>query len=676
MSRNKSNGLHGYQSNQSRILTINVFLLLCIWCPLVIIVVLYSWLGEKQLLYFDIWVFGVAGFWIIYQFFFRSNEHISLIKTYFNFLIIFVLFFSIFQWLPLPANVIKLFSPKIWYDTQMIMTNVPWIFDTSHGATLSYCNDKSFLFSMHGIACMVFFLLLVHTIKTRFQLNLILNSLLGAMFIGTIVGCFFFYDWSQTKPIPSVSHHTVIILHLMIPMSLGLLMTYYRQTKKPVFKTFFYSMKMTFKHLIAGQHAPLMKIALGMIILIGCIFISNSFGLKIISLSVSLLIGGGLLTNKKKLRSWVIIWCGAGLAVGIYALMSNSTQAPRLLDSLMTSTARDYPLTGIGYGALPLVASKYSDWVCNGEPFQYNQYSGWIKLLLEFGLIGTVLWIVSLLIFILRMNNMWLKRQSSFSNGWALGLMMGLISVGLFGIGYGFGNIYITLPIIAAVAACGFLVLHAGHHTSRQPFFYRTISFQRKSWKAFTIVTLLLIFILMGMIRILVINNSTNLSSEFVMLSSERECLYQLKKNMFKPYLWFDMAKKYRLQTEDPLNHVKIYLPRADVCYEIACYLSPNNSQMILDAAKYWVFRSQMLEKQSKKSFSNSVFIIPKTQEEGILNFQKKFRTILEKHPEKLKRVIDAVWQGYPSDVIVLGAIPENQTLKQAALEYVLLSKK
>lgn len=662
----------------AKLFTTNLIILLCIWIPLFIIIGIYPWLCDRQLIFFDAWIYLISIYWIMYQFFFRSNDQMLLIKTYFNAFIFLIPVFLIIQCLPMPANVVKLFSPKIWFDTQLMMNHAPWIFNSSCGwANLTYFPDQSLLLTIHSIACLMLFFLIVHTIKTRFQLNLFLNCLLGALVIGTVGGSLFCFDWKKNTIIPLVSHHMAIMMHLMIPLSLGLIMTYYRQTKKPVFKTAFYSIQTTLKNLIAGQQASLMKIALLMTIFFGGIFISNSFGLKLFSLSISVFIGGILLFNKKKMRSLIIVWCGLGLVLGLYALISNPTDSNISLNQVISSVAKDYPLTGLGFGALPIVVSKYSDIILNTQFLYENQYSGWLKLLAEIGLLGIGLWLFSVVVFTLRMYNMWLKRHSAFSSGWASGIMMAFIGLFFFGIGYGFGNIYIVLPTIAALAACGFLVLHAGHHTSRQPFFYRTVSIHRNNLRTRFAAIMFLVLLVTGITQLFFLRDAAPLSCKsFDELSSEKECIQLLKNNRFNACLWFETARWYRLQNKDPLNHINVLLPRADVCYEMSCYLSPKNDNIIFNTAKYWVFRSQMLDNKSKQALSDRQLRIPITKQQAILHFQNKFQTILKKHPERLSHVVDTIWEWYQIDSIVLGAISEKQPqLKQAALEYVLLNK-
>ncbi|MBF0449523.1 MAG: hypothetical protein HQK75_02370 [Candidatus Magnetomorum sp.] len=661
--------------SQSNPLTTNLILLMCLWVPLNIIIALYPFINDTPLIFFDVWIFFIFGYWIAYQVFFRSNDQMMIIRTYFNYFVVLIPCTLMFQCLPIPAHAIKLLSPKTWLDAQLITIQAPWIFKISHGwGNLTYFSDKTLLLSNHGIACVMLFLLLVHTIKTRVQLSIILYSLLGALIAGTIAACLFFYDWEQKKSFSSMNHHIAIMIHIMIPMCLGLLMTYYRQSKKPVFKTFFYSIKMTFNHLVSGQHANLMKVALMMMIFFGFVLLSNSFGLKLLSLGISIFLGGVLFINKKKMRSQVFVWCILGLGTGIYALVSNHSLTNFSFNSLISSVAKDYPLTGIGFGALPIVISKYADLDCNSQTFHGNLYSGWLKLLAEMGLISMGICLSSLFLFIFRMYGMWIKRQNSYSNGWALGILTALVGVGLFGIGYGFGNPYIVLPVITAVAACGFLVLHAGHHSSRRPFFYRTLSIQRKHWQTRFISALLLIFVIVGMGQLIFYTKISNY--EPVDTYSETERIQQIKRNMFNPYLWHDMAKWYRTQDKDPVNHMKLYLPHADVCYEIASFLAPKNTQIVLDTALYWVWRSQMLETLSTTSLSETQQRIPKTQDQGIRYFQNKFQTVLNQNPDKIKFIVDAIWEWYESDTIVLDAIPEkSKKLRQVALEYVLLHK-
>ncbi|KPA09585.1 conserved hypothetical protein, membrane [Candidatus Magnetomorum sp. HK-1] len=656
----------------------NLIILICLCAPLNTTFVFYPWLTDSVLILLDLWIFIIFGFWIISQFFFSTKDHVTLIKTYIHYFIVFIFFLLLIYCFPIPADVLKILSPKLWSDTQWIIMQAPWIFEMSQGwGHLSYNFYRSLFFSIHGIACCMLFLLFVHTIKTQLQLSFIIYSLIVALTTGTLAACLFFYDWTHSTNFTPVHHHMTIILHVIIPMCLALITTHYRKTKKPVFKTIFYSIKITFKNLIGGQHANLMKITLILILIFSFILLSNDFGLRLISLSLSILLGGLLLSNKKKMRSLVIVWGLVGSGIAVYALISEPITSPRSMDSLMTSIAKDYPITGVGLGALPAICSRYSNIEFHSEIFYDNHYSAWLRLLIEIGFLGVGLCLTTFLMFIFRMYTMWIKRQNSYSSGWALGIMVSLASIGLFGIGYGFGNSYIVLPLISTLAACGFLVLHAGHQSARQPFFYRTILIQRKSWQMLLFSVLFLICFIIFITQLFSIKNTEQKTFELSNIQVETECIRKLKKNMFQANLWHDLAKLYRKYDKDTLNQIKIYLPRADICYETACYLAPQNINIIFDAAKYWIWRSQTFKKSENSTDLSNQDIIPKTQEAGIRLFQKKFKKILDQEPKKLKLIVDAIWEWYKSDIIVLDSLPEkSKQLKQTALEYVLLHKK
>jgi len=659
-----------YLSNQHSKTLLTLFICLCV--PLIILFALYPWFCQSRLPYLDIWIFFLFGCWLIYQFFFRSNEEIILIKSYLDGFMVLIPCLLIFLCLPLPAHALRLLSSRLFMDTKWIATQADWIFDSGYGwCHISYWPQQSIQFAMHGIANLFIFFLIIHTVKSRFQLNIFLYSLSGSLIVGTLAGCLFFYDWSGTTSFVCVNHHMALILNMLIPLCLGVLMSFYKKTRKPVFKTFSYSLKVSLKNLLWGEQAILTKIALIFFLLFGFLLFARPFGLKMLALSIALILGGTLLTGKTKLRSLFLVWSVVGFFIGIYALTSNAVSRSDPINHLLVKIFKDYPITGVGSGALSMVWSKYSDIASNDQVFQA---SAWLKFLAEYGLLGMGFWLCVIAAFIIRMKNMWHKRQRLYNVGWGLGIMMALIATGIFGVGYHFGNPYIIMPVVYSLAACGFLVLHAGHSSSRQAFFYRNVVIQRNSWGSLVTIGLILILIIIGIFQLILSSWTNNANFDQFQAQTESDMIQTMKNNKFNAILWHHMAQWYQQQDADAVNYMKTYLPRADICYEIASYLAPNNNRIVFDAAQYWVWRSNILGNEHPANQNNKA--APETREQAILLFQKKFRSILNRQPDQIKPVVDAIWQWYSDDIIVLDAIPEKpKHLKQTALEYVLLQK-
>jgi len=649
-----------------------LILLIALTSPLITVFALYPWFCDQSMHYLDIWIFSIFACWLVYQFFLRSNEQMIIIRTYLDGFIVMMPCLLILFCLPLPAHVLKLLSSRIFVDTKWISTHADWIFNTDYAwGYLSCFPQQTTQLVLHVIACVLIFFLIIHTVRTRFQLNIVLYTLLGSLITGTLAGCLFFYDWSEKNSYFHINHHMALILQLLIPISLGVVLSFYKKTRKPVFKTLSYSVKASLKSIIWGEQAILTRIALIFFLLIGFLLFARSFGLKMLGLSFSLILGGLLLTCKPKIRSQFLVWMMTGFVIGIYALTSNTISLSDPFNQVFVDIARDYPLVGVGPGALPMVWSRYSDLDIND---QIIHSSAWLEFLAEYGLLGMGFWFSAIAIILIRMHNMWQKRQRLFNVGWGLGIMISFIAAFLFGIGYNFGNPYIIMPAISSLAACGFLVLHAGHYSSRQAFFYRNVSIERKSWYSLAGVGLILFFLFWGIFEKLSFSGQNNIDYQNFQIQMESDISEIVKKNKFDPNLWFHLAKWYQKKNEDPISYTKKNLPKADVCFEIACYLAPMNHQILFDAAQYWVWRSQILSDKQLSHHKNTG--IPGTKGDAIIVFQKKFRKILKQQPDKFKSVVDAIWQWYRDDAIVLDAIPEKpKHLRQTALEYVLLQK-
>jgi len=666
MCHNNKNSNQTYSSYQHTNILLILFVALCV--PLMIIFTFYPWFCRTEMHYFDIWIFFLFACWLVYQFFIRSHEDLMIIKTYFDGFIVLLPCLLVVLCLPFPADALHLLSSKIFLDTKWVITHAYWIFDPDYKWNyISLWPQQSIQQSMHGIACVLIFFLIIHTVKTRFQLNVLLYCLFSSLITGTLAACLFFHDWSDTQTFIHVNHHMALIINILIPLSLGFMMSFYKKIRKPVFKTFSFSLKISLTNLIRGEQAILARIALIMSLLFGFFLFARPFGLKMLGLSMILILGGLLLMGKQKVRSQSVIWGFVGLTLIIYALTTNTMSTSNSINHVAIDIFKDYPLSGVGSGALPLIVSRYSSISLDDSA----QMSAWFKLLTEYGVLGIIVWISAIIVFFVRMNRMWHKRQSLFNVGWGLGIMMALIATGFFGLGYHYGNPYIVMPLISTLAACGFLVLHAGHRSSRQAFFYRNVTIKRNSWYAMTIAGCILTLIFIGIYQLIQTSNMKHISLQ---AQTESECIQILKNNKFNADLWHQMAKWYHKQNKDAVNFMKTQLPKADACHEIACYLAPKNNRILFDAARYWVWRSNILSDQTPSHDDN--IEIPKSKAQAIINFQNKFKQIVYRQPDKVKSVVDTIWQWYPDDAIVLDAIPKApKHLKQTALEYVLLQK-
>jgi len=659
------------QSYQHSIILLILLVALCL--PLMLIFTLYPWFCLTKMQYLDIWIFLLFGAWLIYQFFIRSNENMNLIKTYFDDFIVLTPCLIIILCLPLPAHALRLLSFRLFEDTKWITTQADWIFNAGDAWNhISYWPQQSIQISMHCIACLLIYFLIIHTVKTRLQLSAILYSLLACLSIGTLAGCLFFYDWSETTSFQHVNHHMALILNILIAMFLGGMLTFYKKTRKPVFKTFSYSFKVSLKNWIWGEQALLTRMALICFLFFGFLLFARPLGLKMLGLSLALILGGILLTGKPKMRSQFIVWSMVGLLIGLYALISNTKAMSNPNNQLLIEILKDNPWVGVGPGALPVVWFTYSDIPLTDHDGYHT--SAWLTFLAEYGILGMSFWGSAIIVFFIRMNNMWQKRQSVFNVGWGLGIMMALIATVFLGGGYDLGNPYIVLPIIAVLAACSFLVLHAGHRSSRQSFFYRKVTIKRKSWHVLSITGIILALLFIGIFQLAWSSKKIDAVCDQFETHSESEVIQALKNNKYNAELWYQMANWYQKQDADAVNYMKTYLPRADISYEMACYLAPKNDRILFESARYWVWRSNVLSDDPLSDHHNNV--IPKTKHQAIILFQKRFKNILLKHPEKYQSVIDEIWQWYRDDTIVLDAIPgKHNNLKQTALEYVLLQK-
>jgi len=650
-----------------------LFILIALCAPQLAVFTVYPWLCHATTLYLDLWIFFLFGFWLVYQFVGRSNDQIVIIKTFFDGFTILIPCLLFFFCLPLPAHVLRLLSSKLYMDTKWVLIQANWIFDSADGFRyLSYWPQQSIEQSIHAIACLLSFFLIIHTVRNRFQLSVILYCLPVSLLIGTLSGCLFFYDWSEKQSFLSINHQMALMLTILIPLCLGALLTFYKKTRKPVFKTFAYSLKVSLKNVIQGEQAILTRLTLVFFLLFGFILFARPLGLKMLGLSFALILGGLLLTGKPKLRSQFLVWSLIGLAMGIYALNSNQISMSHQLNSLLIEILKKYPLTGVGPGALPVVLSNYID---TDLSVQLYQTSAWLIFLVEYGILGVIVWSAAMIVFFIRMNNTWQKRQSLFNVGWGLGIMTALTATIFLGLGYNFGNAFITMPALSFIAACGFLVLYAGHHSSRQTFFYRSIKIKRTSLNSFAVAGVILIFLCIGIFQ-LILSIATNhtVLNQF-QARTEREAIQTIKANILNARLWHQMAKWYVQNSKDAVSYIQTNLPKSDICYEISCYLAPNNKNIGFDSARYWVWRSQTLNDEQSTPLNNNNEI-PQTRNQAISIFQKKFRKILNQQPDQYKSVVDVIWQWYRDDMIVLGAIPEKPaSLKQAALEYVLLQK-
>jgi LysM repeat protein len=166
-------------------------------------------------------------------------------------------------------------------------------------------------------------------------------------------------------------------------------------------------------------------------------------------------------------------------------------------------------------------------------------------------------------------------------------------------------------------------------------------------------------------------------------LETRKSLEQAVRRNPAMGILWHNLGRNYSRATYDIFEYVNTWLPLADVCFDMAVHCAPRDEYLLLNAGRYWVWRSRLLTEEGKEErgnrkprlntlrLSSSKNLTGQggtrkeesstlVREDGIIKFQVYFQRLLFINPELWKEVVQHTRVYFPDDAVVLGIVPEN----------------
>ncbi|MBT7087033.1 MAG: hypothetical protein HN931_12760, partial [Desulfobacterales bacterium] len=143
---------------------------------------------------------------------------------------------------------------------------------------------------------------------------------------------------------------------------------------------------------------------------------------------------------------------------------------------------------------------------------------------------------------------------------------------------------------------------------------------------------------------------------------------------------WYYLGRLLSLNKSDTEEYFDKWLPLADICYENGVRNSRNDADILFNSARYWVSRSQMMQKENDflSTLKTGTMSIEEgmKKEDGIKKFQGLFEQAILLDKDRWKEAADFVWSYYKDDSIVLGIVPEvNIEMKRQVIKALALKK-
>jgi hypothetical protein len=357
------------------------------------------------------------------------------------------------------------------------------------------------------------------------------------------------------------------------------------------------------------------------------------------------------------LREWPHI--GIGITMGflvaaVSVMVFTGFGSPGIANMMI-----DYPVWGVGGGNAVNLIPRYAESATSAYGFTQLAGGRLTKIGVETGLSGLLLLSAAGIIFIYHWAGVWSSRHDLHARGLGFAVMAACLMMLIGNSGVQSSDGLVPSVAFTATLAAGYAAIYRKGRGLMQSFIYpaRQIQWSHSKQRVMAAVSILiclaaLVFPISDLISAPSMETGPAVSPDQHALES------RLLKNPASGKSWYQLARMYEQMDTDPLQYVTHWLPLADRCYAQAVKNRPADTELLFQAARYWVRRSvilpDMLESRVVSTGDDSV----QTRLQGIQRFQDLFRRVITIDPDKLKPAAEAVRSYYPRDAIVLGIVP------------------
>jgi len=373
-------------------------------------------------------------------------------------------------------------------------------------------------------------------------------------------------------------------------------------------------------------------------------------------------------------------------------------------------------LFGVGFENSHFIYSRYLQNISELKAYGFS-VNEWSDLITGTGIIGFGILISAITMFVGNIISNWLGRRDSFSVFITAGVMTGIFFAVIRGLFYNTIGLPVLMFTLAVMAGVGYVAVQRKGRGYLETFDYTVINFKLSAYKR--IAATCVMFIILSSLSFIsirfyiaeninrdfnqigvkdyssipqIIENTINLSMgnagyyykiagclmDAVPENDNQKIEYHelaikslLNAIIINPAFgvyWHYLGRLLSLNKSDTGEYFDKWLPLADICYENGVRNSRNDVDILFNSARYWVWRSQMLQKGD--DFLSALKTRTISRGEGIEKFQGLFEQAILLDKDRWKEAADFVWSYYKDDSIVLGIVPEaNIEMKRQAIK-------
>ncbi len=536
------------------------------------------------------------------------------------------------------------------------------------------------------------------------------------------------------------SNHFAGYMEMIIPLTFGFMISQISRPKQFLsglggFRAFFQRVIRWFSS--ESNHPKTILLFFCNVIMFLGLLLSGSRG-GIIATSIALLVIACLLCLKKQYRRyWILpfllclITIIYGLNIGLESTVERFKHSEALTDRLAVTQSivpmiTDYPVLGVGWGNFRYLYPRYIEVYdrVSGSGYAHND---WGEAGIELGLTGVGLLIIGFGMYIFKVFQTWRQRKDLYPIGIGSGVLAGMIAIGF----HSFFDFNMHIPAnplaMTVLMAIGFVTVHRYGHGYSERFIYTLQSIQLTRSRKFLIAgTIILIFgscMLMSVRHFIaeiycpsewnstlnlnwkprisdiqkaqgynpinaeyyykeavsymkIMEQNDQLLSQYSNLTAE-QLKTAVRLNPANGLYWFELGKAFSQAYNDMDNRSEKVLSSGDYCFDMAVYFSPKYTDILIGAAKYYLWRSTIFVDSDDNTTKKKENIL-KFQDYFLRAFELEFLKVKSKTMEKQVKIqlldnVDLIWNFYPDEHVVLKIIPEeNEKLRVEILKYVL----
>ena len=500
---------------------------------------------------------------------------------------------------------------------------------------------------------------------------------------------------------------------------------------QPGLKGFRDSLQRFVNHFSPESAQPI-KILIGfMAVIMGASILLSASRSGIACLGAALFVFAALFSLKRRFRKHAVIalclcvlTIGLGLRVGMDPTLQKFERSSEGWEKRMVTTLSmlpmlaDYPAAGVGWGGFRYLYPRYVPREWDGVSSSGYSHNDWLEAGVETGLPGLVIMVSAFFMVLFRMIRLWRERRDLHALGIGAGVIAGMLAIAL----HSFFDFNMHIPAnpltLAALLGIGYAALHRTGHGVSQSFFYRRRKLKLNQWQRFVIFGLVLALCNLGVFftvthfaaeaacptewnstlnlnwspsladidRAVAINPAnaeyhykrartlmqTKAENEAEQRRQDKEIRNSLEQALYRNPAqgvgWYQLGNAYAQNRDDRYDYLKKWLPLAEACYNEALKCAPQDPYVLLNIARFWAWRSQLLPRDGMAWYANG---LPATRVAAVGYFQELLQRYLRLEPDDWQVAVDSVWEVYPEDSIVFKIVPpEDEEMKGAVLQY------